>query len=170
VSEEHKRAHRVAQRVQEELGQLLVDGLKDPRVGFVTVTEVRLGDDLHTARVYCSVYGSDEQREASIQGLKAASGYLRRELAHRLGMRYTPELVFVLDDTLDKAARLQQLLKAVEEGAPEAPAAEEVQPCVTVDSMRSSMAEKARIFEAENTPKKPIKGGRGKPSSGKRRR
>jgi ribosome-binding factor A len=118
---EHKRAHRVAQLVQEELGRLFVEGLRDPRIGFVTVTEVRLTDDLRGGHVYVSVFGDDEKRTQSITGLKAAAGYLRREIGHRLKLRYAPELHFALDATLDHAQRLEVLFIAAARGEHETP-------------------------------------------------
>jgi ribosome-binding factor A len=122
VSEfEHKRSQRVGQLVQEELGRLLVEGLKDPRVGFVTVTEVRLSDDLRAAHVYVSIFGADEARQESLEGLRAAAGFLRREIGHRLKLRYAPTLTFALDDSLDRAQRVQVLLSAVARGEHETP-------------------------------------------------
>lgn len=120
----HKRGHRVAQLVQQELGRLLVEGLKDPRIGFTTVTEVRLTPDLRAGEVYVSVIGQDAERQESLAGLKAAAGFLRRALGQRLQLRYVPHLNFVLDITLDQAQRLEAVLAAARAGAAEAPAPE----------------------------------------------
>lgn len=119
---EHKRSYRVAQLVQEELGRLFVEGLKDPRIGFVTVTEVRLTDDLKTGHVYVSVFGPEETRNATLAGLKAAAGYLRREVGHRLKLRYAPGLIFMHDNSLDNAQRLETLFNAAARGEHEVPA------------------------------------------------
>ena len=107
--------------MQEELGRLLVENVKDPRVGFVTVPEGRLADDLRNARVFVSVYGTDEDRATSLKGLQKAASFLRRELAGRLKLRHTPELIFEIDTTLDKAQRLQQVMGAIARGETESP-------------------------------------------------
>jgi ribosome-binding factor A len=149
VSEfEHKRSHRVGQLVHEELGRLLLDELKDPRVGFVTVTEVRMADDLRSAKVFVSIYGTTEQRTASLEGLRAAAGFIKRELAQRLKLRSTPELTFHADETLDHAQRLQQIMGAIARGESEAPDPS-MMPIVPVSTSRTALAESARTFEAE---------------------
>lgn len=121
--------------MQEELGRLFVEGLKDPRIGFVTVTEVRLGDDLRSAHVYVSIFGTDEVRAATLAGLKAAAGYLRREIGHRLKLRFAPELTFMHDDSLDRAQRLEVLFNAAARGEHDVPApvGPEALPPVEVD-------------------------------------
>lgn len=118
---EHKRSHRVAHLIQQELAQLLVEGLKDPRVGFVTVTEVRVTDDLASAVCYVSIFGTEEARQASLKGLHAAAGYLRREIGHRLKLRHAPLLSFSHDTSLDRAQRVEELLMAAARGDAEAP-------------------------------------------------
>lgn len=127
----NKRSHRVAQLIQEELARLLVDGLKDPRVGFVTVTHVHLTPDLRNAQVHVSLFGQTKDRQASLTGLRAASGYLRRELGHSLKLRVVPEISFVQDDSLDYAQRVDVLLNAAARGehdVPEASAPQEALP------------------------------------------
>ena len=118
---EHKRSHRVAHLIQQELAKLLVEGLKDPRVGFVTVTEVRVTDDLRAAVCCVSIFGSDEARQESLEGLHAAAGFLRREVGHRLKLRYAPMLTFSHDKSLDRAQRVEELLMAAARGDAEAP-------------------------------------------------
>ncbi len=138
-----KRVERVNQLLQEELGALLVNGVMDPRVGFVTVTEVRCADDLRSARVYVSVYGSDEQREQSLAGLQDAAGFLRRELKNRIRLRHIPQLTFAQDTTLDQAMRLEALLHAAKEGAADAPGEGESE-VVPVHTDRSALADTAQ--------------------------
>ena len=133
---EHKRAHRVGHLIHEELGRLLIEGLKDPRVGFTTVTEVRLTDDLRSAHVFVSVFGSDSEREATLTGLRAATGYLRRELGHRLKLRYAPDLTFAYDDTLVRAQRLDVLLSAARRGDSETPGASAIEALPPVQTGR----------------------------------
>lgn len=147
----YKRTERVNQLLQKELGDLLVNGVMDPRVGFVTVTEVRCADDLRTARVYVSVYGSDEERSQSLDGLRDAAGFLRRELKNRVRLRYIPQLTFSQDTTLDQALRLDALLHAAREGAHDAPEPleEEVVPVHTDRSARAEIAQQLLQAQAE---------------------
>jgi ribosome-binding factor A len=106
-------------RVDEGVRQVLADALamelKDPRVGFVTVTDVRTSADLRHARVYVSVLGDEVQREATLAGLRSAHGYLQARIARELRLRRTPTLEFTYDDTTDRALRVQALLD--QEGA-----------------------------------------------------
>lgn len=112
----NKRAHRVAQLLKNELSALTVRGLRDPRVGLVTITDVRLTDDLRTAQVFVSVLGDDEARKASLAGLAAAAGYLRHAVTHSLQLRFAPVLYFRYDDTLARAQRLDDLFGAAARG------------------------------------------------------
>jgi ribosome-binding factor A len=94
-----------------ELAELIQRELKDPRVGFVTVTEVRMSPDLKHARVYVSVFaGEDSDKDESVEALQRAEGFFRRSLGKRLRLRYVPTLKFVVDDTLDRSARIEALL------------------------------------------------------------
>ncbi|MEE8410089.1 MAG: 30S ribosome-binding factor RbfA [Myxococcota bacterium] len=164
MSQENKRTHRVGQLIQQELGRLLVDGVNDPRVGFATITEVRASPDLRWARVYVSVYGSDEQRHETLAGLDAAAGYLKRELGRRLSMKYTPTLSFTFDDSLDRADRLDQVLGAISRGETDVPPDAPIE-ALPVETSRSSLAERRREFEEPAATKKESREKR----SGKRR-
>jgi ribosome-binding factor A len=135
----------VAQLIQQELARMLVEEVKDPRVGFVTITEVRVTADLKSARVFVSVYGSREQQEASMIGLQAASGFLKREMGHRLRLKYTPELTFVFDDTLDRAQRLDDIIDAISAGATEPPESSQA-PALPVQTNRSELFDRRRQF------------------------
>jgi ribosome-binding factor A len=100
-------------RVDEAVRQVLSDSardLKDPRIGFVTVTDVKTSPDLRHARVYVSVLGSDEERAASLEGLRSAHGYLQRRVASELRLKHTPALTFEYDDTSARAQRLSELI------------------------------------------------------------
>jgi len=101
---------RVDEAVRQVLGDAVAQDVKDPRVGFVTVTEVKTSPDLRHARVYVSVLGKPADQEASLEGLRSAHGYLQRRVAGELRMKNTPELTFVLDDTAEKAFRLEELI------------------------------------------------------------
>jgi ribosome-binding factor A len=114
-------------RVDRAIRQVLADvagSLKDPRVGFVTVTDVRTTGDLRSARVYVSVLGDDDDREATLDGLRHAHGHLQARIAGQLGLKRTPTLEFVYDDTADRARRVDELIDEnargqVDESAPE---------------------------------------------------
>ena len=104
------RMRRVDEALREVLSDAVGGDLKDPRIGFVTVTDVKTSPDLRHARVYVSVLGDDAARKASIEGLNSAHGLLQRRIAGELRLKRTPMLEFVLDDTVDKAMRIEELL------------------------------------------------------------
>jgi ribosome-binding factor A len=110
---------RVDGAVREVLGNAVTQDLKDPRVGFVTVTEVRTSPDLRQARVFVSVFGTDDEKAATLEGLRSAHGILQAKIASQLRMKRTPALEFALDDTAEKAARLEAIIEqAVEDPEP----------------------------------------------------
>ena len=106
-----ERMRRVDEAVREVLSQRLTAGLKDPRIGFVTVTSVETAPDLRHARVYVSVLGSDEEREATMEGLTSSHGYLQRALGSELRMKRTPTLEFVHDDSVDRGFRIGEIIE-----------------------------------------------------------
>jgi ribosome-binding factor A len=106
-----ERMRRVDEAVRQVLGDAVAHRLKDPRVGFVTVTDVRTSPDLRHARVYVSVLGTEEEREASLAGLRSAHGYLQGQIASELRLKNTPELHFILDDTAERAFRIERLIE-----------------------------------------------------------
>jgi ribosome-binding factor A len=110
------RMRRVDEAIRQVIGEAAAGELKDPRVGFVTVTDVRTSADLSQARVYVSVLGDEPRREATLEGLRSAHGYLQRRLASQLRLKRTPTLAFVYDDTTDKALRIDALIDG---GVPE---------------------------------------------------
>jgi len=105
------RAERLADRIRAEVAEIISGELKDPRIGFATVTSVDLSPDLRHARVCVSVLGSPDEQQKSLQGLASATGYVRHELGLRLGVKRTPELAFVLDHTAEVGERLETLLE-----------------------------------------------------------
>jgi ribosome-binding factor A len=105
------RAERLADRIRAEVAGMISAELKDPRIGFATVTEVDLSADFHHARVCVSVLGSADAQQESLEGLTSASGYIRHELGQRLRLRRAPELTFVLDRTTEENERLEMLLQ-----------------------------------------------------------
>jgi ribosome-binding factor A len=109
------RMRRVDEAVREVLGDAVSKDLKDPRVGFVTVTEVRTSADLRHARVFVSVFGTPDEKTATLEGLRSAHGILQARVARELRLKRTPALEFHLDDTAEKAARLEALIEDVTE-------------------------------------------------------
>ena len=110
-----KRLDRVNQLIKEEVSTLLQRELKDPRLGFVTVTEVETAKDLRVAKVFVSVLGDERQWSASLAGLASARGFVRNWLRQHLDLRVTPEIDFRPDHSMEHAARIQSLLKRVQD-------------------------------------------------------
>lgn len=111
------RVERVALLVKEELARLINEGLKDPRVGMVTVTDVVLSQDLREGVVYVSVYGDEHTQKNTLQGLTAAAPFLRHELSTILTIRHIPSLVFKIDDSLERGLKMDRLLHQIATGA-----------------------------------------------------
>jgi ribosome-binding factor A len=106
---------RVDEAVREVLGDAVNKDLKDPRVGFVTVTDVRTTSDLRQARVFVSVFGTADEQTSTLAGLRSAHGVLQARIARELRLKRTPALEFVLDDTAERAAALEALIRDVGE-------------------------------------------------------
>jgi ribosome-binding factor A len=107
------RPERVATLIQETLGVKLTTDVKDPRVGFVTITSVDVSPDCTHATVHVSVLGEEEDKQKAMEGLESAKGYLRSHLAQALSLRVTPELHFRLDRGLEHAARIDEILSKI---------------------------------------------------------
>ena len=111
------RPERVANLMKREIADILANELRDPRLGaMVSVTDVEVTSDLSFARVYVSVLASDPERDRTLDGLAHAAGFVRRALAPRLGLREVRELRFLFDDSLEKGARVDELLRRIERG------------------------------------------------------
>ena len=106
-----RRAQRLTEEIREQVARMIAADLKDPRLGFVTVTRVELTHDLGLARVHVGVLGSAADREKTMKALGQASGFVRRELGKRLRIRHTPEVEFRYDKGLDATDRVAQLLE-----------------------------------------------------------
>jgi ribosome-binding factor A len=126
-----RRVSRVAALIQEEVSQMVLHDIKDDRVGagMVSITDVDVSGDLQHAKIYVSIYGTDEARVETMAGLKSATGYVRRELGRRMRLRRTPEVVFIEDRGIERGDRMLALLnqlseerqgKELEEDIPEA--------------------------------------------------
>ncbi len=114
------RVEKVQELMKQEISEIILRELKDPRIGFVTVTSVACTGDLREAKVYVSIMGNDEQIKASWDGLMSSLGFIRREVGKRIRLRFTPELHFALDKSLDYSAHIQELLLQVEREKKEA--------------------------------------------------
>ena len=101
---------RVNEAIREILGDAITTELKDPRIGFVTVTEVDTSPDLRAARVYVSVLGSPEERESSLAGLRSSHGVLQGKIASGMRLKRTPTLTFEYDESVDRGTRISRLL------------------------------------------------------------
>lgn len=108
-----RRGERLGEELREEIAQMVAGELKDPRIGLVTVTRVALSADLRSARVFVAVTGDLAERQRALSGLRQASGFVRRELAQRLQLRYAPELTFTHDAGQEHLQRVEQLLSEV---------------------------------------------------------
>jgi ribosome-binding factor A len=104
------RLRRVDEAVRQVLSDAVTQDLKDPRIGFVTVTAVRTSPDLRHARVFVSVLGEQAERQATLDGLRSAHGFLQRRVATELRLKHTPTLAFEYDETIDRAMRVSELI------------------------------------------------------------
>lgn len=100
---------------------MLVRTVKDPRVGLITITRVKVTEDCRSARIYFSVPGADDERERSIQGLRSATGYIRRELARRINLRYTPQITFEFDPSIEYSIHIGEVLQSLQKEREESP-------------------------------------------------
>lgn len=107
-----RRAERMTEEIREQVARMIAFELKDPRLGFVTVTRVELAEDLGHARVMVGVLGGEAERDKSLAALQQASGFVRRQLGRRLRIRHTPEIEFRYDKGLDATDRVASLLEA----------------------------------------------------------
>jgi ribosome-binding factor A len=114
-----RRNERLAEEIREEVARIVVGEMKDPRLGFITITRVSLTADLRTARVMVSILGNPKERAKSLGILRRASGFVRRELGRRLNVRHTPEVLFQPDEGLDNSERVARLLDEVGTGGDE---------------------------------------------------
>jgi ribosome-binding factor A len=111
-----QRTDRLDSQIRSELMELLQREMKDPRIGFATVTRVETARDLGSARVWVSILGTDEEREKTMTALTAAAPWLRRRLAERLTIRHMPQLVIRHDDSIEAGDRVLKLLRELDEG------------------------------------------------------
>lgn len=114
-----QRAQRVGETIHKEISNLLIRGLKDPRIGFVTITSVDVTPDLRQARVYYTLMGSQEDRDRTQAGLASSASYIRQQLGKVLRLRYIPEINFVYDASVDYGQHIEKLLSDVKTDLPQ---------------------------------------------------
>src|SRR5215475_7445749 len=108
------RSQRLAEELKNEISAIIAQEIKDPRVGFATVTEVKVSPDLRHARVAVSVLGTPQERQETFEALVHATGYIRRLLGARVRLRHTPELSFAYDDSIERGERMMRLFEEIE--------------------------------------------------------
>jgi ribosome-binding factor A len=115
------RPKRLGELLKKEISDLILREIKDPRIGFVSITEVELTPDLRHAKVFISVLGSESERKATLAGLRSATGFIRREIGNRLRLKYIPELNIIYDNSIEHGSRILELIDSVVEKEREAP-------------------------------------------------
>ncbi len=115
------RAHRIAEELKNEISVIVAQEINDPRVGFVTVTEVKVSQDLRYARILISVLGSTQEKQETLDVLTRAAGFIRRLIGARIKLRHTPELSFAYDDSIEQGDRMMQLLEEIKDESPTTP-------------------------------------------------
>jgi ribosome-binding factor A len=110
---EGKRSEKIADLIRKEVSEMLMKSIKDPRIGFVTITKVVVSEDCQFAKVYFSVAGTLAERERSMQGLESARGYVRKELGRRIRLRYTPKIMFQFDPSIEYAIHMEELIQSI---------------------------------------------------------
>ena len=112
------RAERLAEVIRAEASEIFQRDLKDPRIGFVSITDVEVTADLRHAKIFVSVLGDEEAKQRSMAGLNRAKGHIRSELGRRLALRFVPEIHFRLDESIERGSRIVSLIREVTEGEP----------------------------------------------------
>ncbi|QSV45194.1 ribosome-binding factor A [Geobacter benzoatilyticus] len=112
----YKRSDKVSEAIHELVSSLIVKGLKDPRIGFMTITGVKVTDDIRHATIFYTVMGGEDERKATAQGLNSAVGFIRKEVGKELRLRFAPEIIFKYDDSIEYGNRIDKLLKEISIG------------------------------------------------------
>ena len=102
-----QRKEKVEELIKQEISKLLLNGIKDPRIGFVTVTDIKMTSDLKNAIIFISIMGDEARKKECMEGLKSSIGFIRREIGKAVRLRYTPEISFEIDETLDYSLHIQ---------------------------------------------------------------
>lgn len=107
------RQKRLGELLKHEISELITREIKDPRIGFVSITAVDLSPDLRNAKIYVSVFGSEKEKKASLAGLRSAASFIKRELGRRLRLKYMPEMTILYDESIEKGAHISALIDSV---------------------------------------------------------
>lgn len=113
---QHRRIERIGNQIRSEISDIIARRLNDPRIGFVTVTAVEVSEDLRHAKVFVSIYGDEKVKIQTMKGLKSASGLIRGEIGHRVRIKFTPELTFIMDTSMEKAEHIISILEGLDKG------------------------------------------------------
>jgi ribosome-binding factor A len=113
------RSQRLAEELKNEISAIIAQEVRDPRIGFATVTQVKVSPDLRYARVYVSVFGSQEEKQQTLGALINATSYIRRQIGFRIRLRYLPELTFAYDESVEQGDRMTQLIEGIKRELPE---------------------------------------------------
>lgn len=109
------RSDKVAESIKEEISKIVDREIKDPRIGFVTITHVELKDNLRYAKVFFSKMGNQDEKDKALKGLENATGFIRKLVAERIELRYAPEIVFKLDESAEYSQHIEDILKKIKE-------------------------------------------------------
>ncbi len=109
------RQKRLGELLKHEISDMILRSIKDPRIGFVSVTDVEVTSDLRHAKVFVSVLGDESERKASVAGLRSAAGFIKREIGNRLRLKYVPEISIEYDESIEHGARILDLIDSVVE-------------------------------------------------------
>ncbi|MFH1287702.1 MAG: 30S ribosome-binding factor RbfA [bacterium] len=110
------RLEKINSLLREEIGNIIQRDLKDPRVGFVSVLEVKTSPDLREAKVFVSVFADEEKQKKTIKGLKNAAGFIHHEIKERLNLRHIPHIIFELDNSVENGSRILELMEKISRG------------------------------------------------------
>ena len=115
----YARGERISTKIQQAITELLSRKMQDPRIEMATVSSVKLSPDLRVADVYITVFGDEKRAREALDGFRKSKGYIKKAIAPKLGLKYMPDLRFKYDDTFDKAARMDALIKSASSGSDE---------------------------------------------------
>jgi len=108
------RQERVEELIREEVSDILREKVSDPRIGFVSITRVKISPDLENASIYVSIFGEENKKKEAMKGLASATGFIRRELGHMLELRLTPDIHFVRDDSIERGSKVLEIIHRLE--------------------------------------------------------
>ncbi|MCF8091467.1 MAG: 30S ribosome-binding factor RbfA [Desulfotignum sp.] len=121
----YTRAERISMKIQQAITQLLIKKISDPRIEMATISQVKMTPDLRLANIYVTVFGDEARIAATLAGFKKSKGFIKKQIAPQLGLKYMPELRFFHDDSFDKAARMDALIESAVKDLPDDPKPED---------------------------------------------